>query len=250
MRVLVVDDEPLARQRLRALLGEVAPQAQVSEAANGAEALSGAGQELPDVVLLDIRMPGIDGLEVARHLAGLPAPPAVVFTTAYDQHALDAFEARAVDYLLKPVRAERLGAALARAQALRPTLVARADAREARRRTHLCVSGHGGLELVPVAEIRYLCAEHKYVTIGTPGGERLTEEPLKDLEAELGESFLRVHRSALVALAHVTGLARDAEGHHRVRLAGVSREIEVSRRLLPAVRRQIRGRQVGSGRSP
>ena len=240
MRVLVVDDEPLARARITALLAETGLAEDTAEAGNGAEALAVASRWRPDTVLLDIRMPGMDGLEVARHLAGLDPPPAVVFTTAYDQHALEAFEARAVDYLLKPVRGARLAAALARARALHPARIAAADAAEARHRTHLSVATREGMVLVPVADIRYLCAEDKYVTIGCPGAERLTEEPLKALEEELAERFLRVHRSALVARAHVTGLVRDAEGRYRVRLAGVDRELEVSRRLLPEVRRRLR----------
>ncbi len=240
MRVLVADDEPLARERLTRLLADLPGVEVVAEAGNGREALEQAAAQAADVLLLDIRMPGMDGLEAARHLAQGPDPPAVVFTTAYDQHALEAFEARAVDYLLKPVSRERLARALERARRLSAAEVGALAGVGAPARSHLSVSSHRGLSLVPVAEVRYLRAERKYVSVGYPGGELLSEEPLKDFEQEFGERFLRVHRNALVAVAHVTGLERDPEGRHRVVLDGVEARLEVSRRLLPGVRRRLR----------
>lgn len=250
MKVLIADDEPLARERLAQLLAEVPGVTQVVEAGNGVEALQRAAAEAPAVVLLDIRMPGMDGLEVARHLARQSAPPAVVFTTAYDEHALAAFEARAVDYLLKPVTRKGLGAALERARRLTAADLGGLVPGETAARTHISADSHRGVELVPVSEVRYLRAEQKYVTVGYPGGELLTEEPLKSFEDEFGPALLRVHRNALVALAHVTGLARDASGHYRISLDGVSTRVEVSRRLLPEVRRRLRQGSVAAPGHP
>ena len=242
MKILVVDDEPPARARLRALIDELGAGTVVAEAGNGRTALEAAHQSGAEVVLMDIRMPGMDGLEAARHLSRVERPPAVIFTTAYDAHALAAFEANAVDYLLKPIRRERLASALAKARS-----IGRGRIEELARelpsdgpRTHVSATLHGDLRLVPVAEVRYFRAEHKYVTARFPSGELVLDEPLSALEQEFGARFLRVHRNALVAVAHVRGLERDARGHHRVRLDGVDERIEVSRRMLGQVRRALR----------
>jgi two-component system response regulator AlgR len=244
VKILVVDDEPPARARLKALVTELDAGEIVGEAANGRAALDAVAATAADVVLLDIRMPGMDGLEVAHHLAGLERPPAVIFTTAYDDHALAAFEANAVDYLLKPIRRERLSAALAKARSLtRAQLaeVAVTDGPDGGARTHVSATLHGNLKLVPVEAVRYFRAEHKYVTARYPEGELVLDEPLSALEEEFAGGFLRVHRGALVAVDHVRGLERDAEGRHCVRLDGVPEVVEVSRRLLPQVRRALRG---------
>jgi two-component system response regulator AlgR len=239
MKVLVVDDEPLARERLRALLIELGVGALVSEAQDGAQALAQVARDPPEVVLLDIRMPGMSGLEVARHLAALPESPAVVFTSAYDEHALAAFDAQAVDYLLKPVRRERLRLALE--HACRPPTRAQLDALAAgTARTHLSARVHGTLRLLPVAEVRCLLASEKYVTAVLPEADVLLDESLKALEAEFGPRFVRVHRNALVALAHVQALEGAGLGRCRVRLAGVAAAPEVSRRLLPWVRARLK----------
>lgn len=241
MKVLVADDETLARERLRALLEEMGGVTLVLEAADGRSALDLVMAEGPDVVLLDIRMPGMDGLEAARHMATLAAPPPVVFTTAYEQHALDAFEARAVDYLLKPIRRERLAQALARAHSLGPALLAAVGDVSRPPRSHISAPSRHGLVIVAVSEVRYLLADNKYVTVGWPGGELLTEEPLKAFAGEFGERFIRVHRSALVARAHVRALERTRDGRHQVAMTAVERRLDVSRRLLPEVRRRLRG---------
>jgi len=241
-RILVVDDEPLARERLRALLTELEAGDVVGVAGSGLEALAAVERERPDVVLLDIRMPGMDGLEAALHLARTAAPPAVIFTTAYDEHALAAFDAHAIDYLLKPIRPERLRAALAKAEAL---TVARAGAAGSARsggaaRTHFSALVKGSLKLVPRADVRYLQADQGYVSVFHPGGELLIEEALKTLEEELGDEFLRIHRNTLVAVAHVSALERDALGNASVVLRGVAGRLPVSRRLLAQVRKRLR----------
>jgi len=242
MKALVVDDEPLARERLATLIGEIAGVEVAGEATNGVEALEAAARLRPDVVLLDIRMPVMDGLEVARHLDAIESPPAVIFCTAYQDHALEAFEANAVDYLVKPIRAERLGAALAKAQRLSGTVVRRVEmsSEPGRRRSHLCARVRGSLVLVAVGDIDYLLAEDKYVVVHHAKGEVLIEEPLTQLEEEFGDRFVRIHRNCLVALAKLSGLDRAADGRVLARVSGASVPLEVSRRNLPALRKLVR----------
>lgn len=242
MRVMIVDDEPLARERLKALLPDCGDYTLCGEASNGEEALQTAARCHPDIVLMDIRMPGIDGMAAARRLAELQDAPAVIFTTAYDQHALSAFEAQASDYLLKPVRRERLQEALARAQRLtRPQLANVQQGTEEinEGRSHLCARSRGRLELVPIEAVYYLQADHKYVTVRHPGGEMLIEESLKALEEEFARRFLRVHRNALVACAHIAGLERDGRGRLTVYFKGIDDRLEVSRRHAAEVRESV-----------
>lgn len=245
MKVLIVDDESPARQRLAALLEESALCSAVTEASDGPAALRVAETQLPDLVLLDIRMPGMDGLAVARSLSTMATPPAVIFTTAYDEHALNAFEANAVDYLLKPVRRERLVDALKRAQRLTRVQLSglnetpdNGDTQSAR--SHITATMHDKLRVIPVEQVRYFRAEHKYVTVGHAGGQLLIEDSLSALEQEFGERFLRVHRNALVALEHVRGIEKDAAGRHVVHIADVDERIEVSRRLAASVKRTLK----------
>ncbi|MEJ5210751.1 MAG: LytTR family DNA-binding domain-containing protein [Burkholderiales bacterium] len=223
LRVLIVDDEAPARARLRDLLADLAPSLPVTvagEAANGREALDAVCRLEPDVVLLDIRMPEIDGIEAAEHLLQLERPPAVIFTTAYDNYAVRAFEVNAIDYLLKPVREERLMAALQKAQALtRPRLAALKEA-AGHARTHLAITDRGRIVLVPVNEVIYLKAELKYVTVRTAAREYLLEESLSRLEQEFGERFVRIHRNCLVARAHVAGFRRVKDGEAEGETAG------------------------------
>jgi two-component system response regulator AlgR len=253
MKIIIVDDEPLARSRLLAMITELDAGDVIGEADNGADALRLVEQAAPDIVLLDIRMPGMDGIEVARHLAATLRPPAVIFTTAYDNHALAAIEANAVDYLLKPIRKPRLRAALERATTLTRAQLAgleavapEGDGARARARTHISATLHGNLQLLPLGEIRFFRAEHKYVTARHPGGQLIIEDPLSALEAEFEDRFLRVHRNALVAKAHVRGIERDANGHQYVRLDGIDDLVEVSRRQAPIIRRMLKSRSTGS----
>ncbi|MCW8918169.1 MAG: LytTR family DNA-binding domain-containing protein [Gammaproteobacteria bacterium] len=237
MRVLLVDDEPLARERLRRLLRELEGVKLVGEAGDGKAALSATAALQPDLILLDIRMPGMDGMAVARHLATLPQPPRVIFTTAYGEHALEAFEAQAIDYLVKPVRRERLAQALERAARL---LTPPAASIPLAGPAHLTVKKQGRIELLPVEEILYYQADHKYVTAHLAQREALLEESLKQLEELLGERVIRVHRNALVARSAITGLERDSHGVHYATLRDIGRGPEISRRLVAEVRRQLK----------
>lgn len=241
MKILIVDDEKPARARLVRMVGELEDHQLAGEAVNGVEAL-GMSQSLePDIVLMDIRMPGMDGIEAARHIARLDQPPAVIFTTAYSDHALEAFETHAVDYLLKPVKLDRLQAAIS--AAIRPT---RAQATrndgllsELEPRQHICARVRGSLVLVPVEDIYYFHAEQKYVTVRHRGGEVLIEDALKALEAEFCERFVRVHRNALVNLATLGGMRSDADGH-QIAFRDIDDRLEISRRHLPSVRKIIK----------
>ena len=241
MRILIVDDEPLARARLRAQvldngLGEI-----VAEADNGLEAVRFAQSVQPDVVLLDIRMPGMDGLEAAQHLTRLSTPPAVIFTTAYDEHALAAFDANAIDYLLKPIRANRLRQALEKALRLKATQMnGLEELSSTTGRSHISGVVKGDLLLVPVERVLYFQADKGYVDVVWEEGTMLIEESLRSLENEFGERFIRVHRNSLIALTRITGLARDDAGNYLISLDGSAMKLSVSRRLVAQVRNRIR----------
>jgi len=239
LKVLIVDDEPPARERLRGLLTEIGDVDVIGEAANGAEALSCVHDLAPDVLLLDVRMPGMDGLEAARHLNVLEEPPAVIFTTAYDQYAVEAFEAHAVGYLLKPVRKEQLAAALTRAGRLtRAQLQTLAAA--GTRRSHLAARRHDGLRLIPLEEVQYFLADQKYTTVRHLGGEDLIEDSLRLLESEFGASFVRIHRNALVGVKYLERIERTAEGQYFVRLRGCEAPLPVSRRMAGELKERFR----------
>ncbi len=243
LRLLLVDDEAPARARLRDLLGDISadvPSIVVAEAADGFAALERAQAEDLDVALIDIRMPGMDGVELARHLARLPSTPAVIFVTAFDQYAVQAFELAALDYLVKPVRAARLADALRKARRRADDAVRLEKSALAIRQNLSCLE-RGRILLVPVAEILFLKAEQKYVTARTAEREYLLEESLVHLEAEFSERFLRIHRNCLVARAVVTGVERaadqgDAEAHWQVILDGTAERLPVSRRQWPQVK--------------
>jgi two-component system response regulator AlgR len=243
VKVVIADDEPLARERLRALLAEQPGVEVVAEAENGVGALQACAEHKPDVVLLDIAMPGVDGLETARHLAAFDPRPAVVFCTAYDAHALSAFEAAAIDYLMKPIRAERLAAALDRA---RMFIAGRANGNgqepgpSAQVRTHLCARMRGSLRLIPIEEVHYLQAEEKYVVVHHARGEDLIEESLKSLEEEFGDRFVRIHRNCLVARHELVELKRVGDGHVQAILRHGKAPLEVSRRCVAGLRETVR----------
>lgn len=253
LRILIVDDEPLARERLRTLLADIARQCPgalvanvvaevVAEAGNGLEALARlrerpAGAPPVDVVLADIRMPAMDGIELASHLARLDPAPAVIFTTAYDHYAVQAFDLNAVDYLLKPVRAQRLLTALQKLprQGVDRKLLERiGQGARGGGRSHLSCHERGRLLLVPVAEVLYFRADLKYVVARTAEREYLLDESLTHLEAELGPSFLRLHRAVLVARHALAGFEKaagdDAEAYGWALLRGVPEKLPVSRR--------------------
>jgi two-component system, LytTR family, response regulator AlgR len=243
LKVFIVDDEEPARERLKTLLGDIAlqvPAQVVGEARNGMQAIELLPPSGAQVLLLDIQMPGMGGLEVARHLARLAQPPRIVFITAHDRHAVEAFELNALDYLLKPVRADRLAAALKKASV--PESGSLEKAAEAPRE-YLSLAERNRIVLLPVRDILYLRAEEKYVTVRTRAREHLVEEPLIALEKEFATRFIRIHRNCLVARAAIRGFERapndDGEAHWLVVLDGLEERLPVSRRQWPAVRELV-----------
>lgn len=240
MKIVIVDDEPLARERLRSLLEAEADIEIVAEAGDGHAALHACAEHAPDLVLLDIAMPGIDGLEAARHLAAFEPRPAVVFCTAFDAHALSAFDAQAIDYLVKPVRAERLAAALDRVRTFAAGREHAGDAHGSGERTHLCARMRGSLRLIPVDDVHYLQAEEKYVVVHHARGEDLIEESLKSLEEEFDDRFVRIHRNCLVARHELVELKRSADGHVHAILRHGEHPLEVSRRCVARLRETLK----------
>jgi two-component system, LytTR family, response regulator AlgR len=235
-RILIADDEAPARARLRDLLDdcrETFPLAIVDEARNGREALDVLNRESVDIVLLDIRMPEMDGMEAARHIAGMEDPPAIIFTTAFDSYAIKAFEVNAIDYLLKPIRVERLLEALGKTRAAPKVTREALDAAANMPRRHLSVHERGKIILVPLADVLYLRAELKYVTVRTVEREHLVEESLTSLEEEFADAFVRVHRNCLIARSAIAGFERNAEESESgwaVVIRGTGEKLPVSRR--------------------
>jgi two-component system response regulator AlgR len=251
VKILIVDDEKPARDRLRQLVDDFGVHEVVGEAGNGEQAIAIAAQTAPDIVLLDIRMPGVDGIETAHHLNAMERPPAVVFTTAYDEYAIDAFDARAIGYVLKPVRRERLQRALEHAQRLSgQTLneIAEESQMDARR-NHVCARLHDELRLIPIRDVSYFNADQKYVCVHHEDGEDLIDDSLKSLEQEFSDSFVRIHRSALVAVDKIEKLEKSADGKTHVVLRNNPKdddnaphdELVISRRHLATVRRRLKG---------
>jgi len=243
MKIVIIDDEPLARRRLYSVIQELGSAQVVAEGGNGEEAISLCERSKPDVVFLDIRMPGMSGIEAAHHINKLDAPPAIIFTTAYDDYAISAFETHAVDYLLKPIRKERLGEALLAAKRLTRLQLQQLgrSSGETGQRHHISARLGGELRLIPVDDIRYLQAEHKYVTVRYGQGTVLIEESLKSLEEEFDTVFMRIHRNALVALKYIASLEKVRGGGHHLKLRGIDETLEVSRRHLPVVRKIMKG---------
>jgi two-component system, LytTR family, response regulator AlgR len=244
MKILIVDDEALARERLHDLVIELYPDAITIEATNGIETLDIIAEHSPDIILLDIRMPGMDGLEVANHILHLEEKPAVVFTTAYQDHALSAFEANAVDYLLKPIRKERLKTAIERAAIISKSILSSLnEAKDVSSiRTHLSAMVQGKLQLIPIENIYYLKADQKYVTAAWPGGEILLDESLVSLEAEFSNYFIRIHRNALVSVNHMESLTKIADGQQVIKLSDMPIELAISRRHLQEVKKIFKQR--------
>lgn len=251
MKVLIVDDEPLARTRLTRLMEKHEGYEVIAEAENGERAIEACNEHDPDLVFMDIRMPVMDGLQAARHLALLDHSPAVIFCTAYDDYALQAFDANAVDYLLKPVSRDKLAQALDKAQTpnrlqLSALIEHTAEGEpefesiQASKRSHISAKSTRGIELIPIADVRYFLADQKYVTVYYYQEERLREilidDPLKELEQELGSSFVRIHRNALVAVEHIQGMEKTSEGM-RLKMAAVDEGPYVSRRHLATLKK-------------
>jgi two-component system, LytTR family, response regulator AlgR len=244
LRILVVDDETPARNRMREVLTDCAASVAlkvVGEASDGVSALRFMNDNPVDVALLDIRMPSMDGIEVARHAQKLERPPAIIFTTAFDAYAVKAFELNAIDYLLKPIRRERLLTALKKVTAQHnAALGAALNQVPQRSRSHLSVSERGKVILVPMNEVIYMRAELKYITVKTAVREYLIEESLTSLEEELGRKFVRVHRSCLVARDAITGFERvqpdEGEPYWVVLMRGVQEKLPISRRQQHVIR--------------
>lgn len=243
LKILVVDDELPARNRLKEILQDVSETVRLSvvaDSSDGLKAISFLNDTHVDVVLLDIRMPGMDGIEVARHAQKLARPPAVIFTTAFDAYAVKAFELNAVDYLLKPIRRERLQAALEKARGRMGVAQSGFEQLQTKARSHLSVSERGKILLVPVMDILFLRAEQKYISIKTAQREYLLEESLINLEEEFGEHFVRIHRACLVARSAIRGFERVTEdmsgGHWEVLLHGLEEKLAVSRRQQHIIR--------------
>ncbi|RYZ78693.1 MAG: response regulator transcription factor [Moraxellaceae bacterium] len=245
MNILVCDDEPLARERLTRMV-KAAGHDVVAQAANGIQALEQVRLHQPDVVLLDIRMPEMNGIQCAQALLDLDVPPAVIFVTAFDQHAIDAFNTQAIGYLLKPVNQQQLEMALKRASKLNSaqlnSLQVQSDTGEAKHRParkHIAARTHRGVELIPIESIYYFLADQKYVTVRHYGGQVLIDETLKDLETEFADRFIRIHRNALLAVPYLEGLEFIGTGQYQVRCRGINERLAVSRRHLPQLREKI-----------
>lgn len=240
MKILITDDEQPARERLHSMLDELSHTV-VAEAANGEQALQLCEQEQADIILLDIRMPGMDGLETALHLMQLAQPPAIIFITAYDEYALKAFKTHAVDYLLKPVRLRELDAALTAATLLNRAQRNALDELKLETAPPLYVSAQikGSLQLIPIEDIYYFQADQKYVTIVYKEGEALIDDSLVNIEQRYPQ-VLRIHRNALAVPGYIVALEKDEEGRRYIRLRGCDKQLEVSRRHLPGVRRWLK----------
>jgi two-component system response regulator AlgR len=238
MNILICDDEPLGRERLSRLVMEAGHHV-VAQAPNGLDALAKVSEFHPDVLLLDVRMPEMDGIQCAEALTSLQNPPAVIFVTASDQHAIEAFQKQAIGYLLKPVNRDDLSAALTRASRLNAAQVNQLRATnhsDSPTRQHITARTHRGMELIPLDSIYYFLADQKYVTVRHAGGEVLIDETLKELEAEFGDRFIRVHRNALLAVPFLEGIEMVATGQYQVRFRGIDERLAVSRRHLPQLK--------------
>ncbi|MFP6836799.1 MAG: LytTR family DNA-binding domain-containing protein [Pseudomonadales bacterium] len=235
MKVLIVDDEQLARDRLARMVNGFDAYEVVGEAGNGIDAVQQVDRLRPEAVLLDIRMPGTDGLEAARHFVEFDEPPAVIFCTAYEEHAVEAF-----GYLLKPVRKDDLEVALGNAQRVNKAQLAALADNGNQCCSHVSTRTRRGIELIPVDEARYFQADQKYVTVRHADGEIIIDDTLRDLEDEFGDQFVRVHRNALVGVRHVVGLDRSSDGHHQIRLKDVEENLDISRRHVAGVRKVVK----------
>ena len=241
MKVLIVDDERLARERLIRMVGALDYYEVAGDAASGRQAIEKIKQLDPDIVLLDIRMPDMDGLTAGEHISKLPSPPAIIYCTAFGEHAIDAYKVSAAGYLLKPVRRDALQETLSKVGKANKVQVAqiKGDDQNGNIRTHISAKTRRGIELVPLNDVCFFQADHKYVTVRHEGGELLIDDTLRDLETEFGDLLVRVHRNALVMTDHLEGLERDVHGHYQVRMKGVDERLDVSRRHISGLRRLV-----------
>lgn len=239
--IVICDDEPLARQRLRRLLADFSEYQIVGEASTGQQALAMVEQTIPDILLIDIEMPQGNGLEVVRQLQLQPNAPAVIFITAFDQFALEAFQVQAENYLLKPIRQEQLSQALSKCQrvnqAQKNQLNKAAIAPEITLK-NLSIHTHRGIELIPFSHIRFFKADQKYVVINTIHNEAVTDQALKTLEEQLNDAFIRIHRNSIVNLHHVASL-RLHQGHYHIAIKDSNLKLLVSRRHVQLLKQKL-----------
>lgn len=241
MKVLIVDDEPPARDRLEHMIASMDNMQVCGQAAHGLEAVNMVQSTQPDIVLMDIRMPGMDGLEAARHLSEMDEPPAIIFTTAFSEHALEAYDANAVDYLVKPIRQEKLEKSLAKARKLSKAQIVALDMQTNNiGRSHICARVRGNLELISVDNVIYFLADQKYITVRHKDGEVLIEDALKSLESEFDSRLLRIHRNALVSTKFITGMEKQSDSRFVVTFMGIDDKLEISRRHVAEVRKFLK----------
>ncbi len=233
MKILIVDDEPLARERLQRLLADMDQVDAVSEADNGTTALTAIKEARPSVILLDIRMPGLDGMGLARKIQALSNPPLIIFTTAYSEHAIEAFDVEAIDYLLKPIRKEKLAEALNKAKARSP---------QTSQAPMLRTVEKDKITLIPLSDILYFQADSKYVTASLSEQNLLLEESLKQLESRFGDAVIRVHRNALVPQQQIAGIVKMEDDEQHIQLQGGQVGPAISRRHLPEIRKLLKER--------
>ena len=243
--VLIADDDPLARERIRRLVEAVPGYRVCGEAADGDSCLKQVAELEPDILLLDIRMPGMDGMEAASRLSQLANPPALIFCTAYDHYAIQAFDVQAIAYLLKPVRKEALAEALARAGRVNRVQLQALNGQAAHSQEQLAVRTHRGTELIDLSEILYCEADQKYVTIHHARGETVCDYTLKELENSYPSTLLRIHRNTLVGVRFIQALRRTPDGHNLVALREGRGELPVSRRHASNVRQWLQEHQPG-----
>jgi two-component system response regulator AlgR len=238
MNVLIVDDEELARSRLQRFVETTELGRVIAVASNGKQAIEAVEKYMPDVVLMDIQMPTMDGLEAARHIAQFDTPPAIVFCTAYDEYAIEAFNVQAVGYLLKPVRLDDLKTAFSRLNKINKAQAVSLNAENSR--THISAKTHQGLELIPIEHVLLFRAEQKYISVIHQNGEVLVDEPLKELEEEFADKFIRVHRNSLVRKTVIVGFEKIEDGSFSLRLNGHDELVPISRRHVAEVRKLIK----------
>ena len=242
MDILICDDEPLAVERLSRLVSQLGHQV-IATAQHGQQALEMVQQFEPDVVLLDIQMPEMDGLSCAQHLAHFNPTPAIVFCTAFDEHALQAIQSQAKGYLLKPIAKDDLETVLESVTKLTQDQLTHLEKKELMeekvQRQQIAAKTYRGLELIPVENIYYFLADQKYVTVRHKNGSVLIDETLKDLETEFADRFIRIHRNALISLDYLDGLEMVSSGQYQVRCRELDERLAVSRRHLPLLRERM-----------
>lgn len=238
--VLIVDDEQLARDRLKRLIANLDEYDCVGEAENGEQALARIATLRPDIVILDIRMPGIGGMDVAKKLSSEDYPPAVIFCTAYDEYAIKAFQVSASGYLLKPVRSEDLAAALAKASQVNRLQVRQIETEQQQEEGDVFIANTWqGHEMIPFDHIYYFQADQKYLTVHHKNGETLSDQTLKELEQTYGNRVIRAHRNSLVNARHVEALCKSSDGKYYIRIKRTQEKVPVSRRLVSEVKEQL-----------